>query len=323
MKLSILIAAYNVEKFIEKCVTSCYDEKLAHLYEILVVNDGSTDKTKIILDTLVQKIENLKIINKSNNGLGSTRNLGLDQAKGEYVWMIDGDDYIDTTLLNNLIKQLYFSLDIVMFNYYIVNSKYEVMSKGYKSSPFNLVINGSNFYLNNYEKSYIIQFVIRLKILNDNNIRFYDKINMQDSEILPKIMYYVNKIKFCNLLIYYYVQHKNSFTNSNNAQKRINYFESIITVKSSLNSFAKEIQINDPILYQGIQKKIISLHEVVFNHLVFFNYSNSTFKHVINLLKQHNFYPLKFNPVGKLKWVKIALNIHPLLAKKIISLIRK
>ena len=324
MKLSILIAAYNVEKFITQCIDSCHDEELVSFYEIVVVNDGSTDETKKILDSFEYKFKNIKVINKLNEGLGAARNTGLDYALGEYVWMIDGDDFLEPNAISKILLNINeHSYDVFAFNYNIIKSGLVYNKYQNTSNKISKPISGSNYYSLHYQNSYTWQYIFKKEIFDNFQIRFMKRINMQDSEIFPRIMYHAKEVIYLDFTVYNYVQHENSFTNTQNAQKRINYFESIITVKSSLDSFAKEIQINDPILYQGIQKKIISLHEVVFNHLVFFDYSNSTFKYVINLLKQHNFYPLKYKPVGKLKWVKIALNIHPLLAKKLINLMRK
>lgn len=324
MKLSIVIAAYNVELFIEKCIKSCYDERYIRQYEIIIINDGSTDTTALVAQKLINQIPNLKIINKTNEGLGAARNSGIKEASAEYIWMIDGDDFLKYNSLKTIISILSSQeYDCYAFNYNIVNANYDLISIKYPSEYIKKVLSGSSYYDQYFQNSYTWQYVFRRELFTNNQLKFQERINMQDTEILPKIMYHTKSVRYIDKVQYNYVQQENSFTNTKNAQKRINYFESIITVKSSLESFAKEIQFKDPVLYQGIQKKIISLHEVVFNHLVFFDYSNTTFKHIINLLKLYNFYPLKYNPIGKLKWVKIGLNIDPQLAKKIINLIRK
>ena len=323
MKLSILIAAYNVETFITKCIDSCYDEELVSFYEIVVVNDGSTDETKKILDSFEYKFKNLKVINKFNEGLGAARNTGLDHALGEYVWMIDGDDFLEPNVISKILLNINeHSYDVFAFNYNIIKSDLVYNKYQNTSNRISKPISGSNYYSLHYQNSYTWQYIFKKEIFDNFQIRFMERINMQDSEIFPRIMYHAKEVIYFDFTVYNYVQHENSFTNTQNAQKRINYFESIIEVKKSLTNFAIEIQIKDPILYQGIQKKIISLHKVVFNHLVFFNYSNSTFKHVINLLKQHNFYPLKFNPVGKLKWVKIGFNFLPYVTLILIKILK-
>jgi glycosyltransferase involved in cell wall biosynthesis len=326
MKISILIAAYNVEEFIEKCIISCCNQDLdTNLFEIIVVNDGSTDSTLSILNNLKKSITNLVVINQVNSGLGAARNTALLNAKGKYIWFIDGDDYIKENIFNEIINEIEeHELNILVLDYAIVNQYHEIIkTNANELKNFNEICSGSEFYSSNFEKSYTVLFIFENKLFELNNLFFKERINMQDSEILPKILLHTNRISFLKSVVYYYVQHENSFTNSTNGKKRYVYFKSIVEVKKSLEIFSLEIEHKDPLLFEGVQKKIKSLHEVVFNHLVFFDYSNKTFKFIINLLKRHNFYPLKYEPVGKLKWVKFGLNTHPLLAKKIINLIRK
>jgi glycosyltransferase involved in cell wall biosynthesis len=119
VKLSIIIAAYNVEKFIEKCIYSCVHQNFdKSLYEIVVVNDGSKDNTTKILNKLETKIENLHTIYQENSGLGASRNIGLKNALGDYVWFIDGDDYIENNCLEAMLKLLTEEQsDVLVLNY--------------------------------------------------------------------------------------------------------------------------------------------------------------------------------------------------------------
>ncbi len=126
MKLSILIAAYNVEKFIKKCILSCASQNLeVTTYEIIVVNDGSTDGTLNLLENLKKEITNLVVINQNNSGLGAARNTALKHAKGEYVWFIDGDDYIAKNSLTEILSAIALNkLEVLVLNYEVVNDNF-------------------------------------------------------------------------------------------------------------------------------------------------------------------------------------------------------
>ena len=87
-KLSIIIPAYNAENYIEKCLNSIEDKDSI---EIIVINDGSTDKTMEILN----KYKNIKIINNTNHGVSYSRNSGLKVASGKYIMFVDSDDYLN------------------------------------------------------------------------------------------------------------------------------------------------------------------------------------------------------------------------------------
>lgn len=321
-KLSILIAAYNVEQFIERCVLSCYNEKLSSSYEIIVVNDGSTDDTAEIIETLKNKVPNLKLVSKSNSGLGAARNTGLQHALGKYAWMIDGDDFLTEDAVKTVLSNLSSGLDVYAYNFNITDEAGNVIKIQYTDVFPEHIITGSEYYALNYESSYTPQFIFKKSLFDDNNIWFQERINMQDSEILPRLLYHVNKIVYNASAVYNYVQHETSFTNTKNPSKRLQYFKSIMTVNASLEDFKKEISLTDARLAKTIEKKQEALHRVVFYHVAFFPHSSSNFKVILSLLKEHNFYPLQASLTGKLKLLKLSLNIHPSLTKRLIDNLR-
>lgn len=129
-------------------------------------------------------------------------------------------------------------------------------------------------------------YLFKKEIFTKHNIQFKERINMQDSEILPKLLAHTNCLYFLNKACYNYVQHKSSFTNSNNSAKRLFYFQSIIEVKNSLNQFSTSLNQTNATLKKGIALKIDTLQEVVFNHLLFFNYNRSTIKQIVHESKK-------------------------------------
>jgi glycosyltransferase involved in cell wall biosynthesis len=101
-KASVIIAAYNVEKTIEKAIASVTNQTLSNI-EIIIVNDGSTDNTSYKLESLTKTDERILIITQNNMGPGAARNAGLRVARGEYIHFMDGDDYIDLDFLETLV----------------------------------------------------------------------------------------------------------------------------------------------------------------------------------------------------------------------------
>lgn len=326
MKISIVIAAYNVEKFIEKCIYSCVRQKLdKSLYEIVVVNDGSKDDTPKILNKLEEQIENLHIFHQENSGLGASRNKGLLNCKGEFVWFIDGDDYIEENVLQEIVGKLdQKSLDVLVLNYAVVNDSYKIISS--QSNQFvNVtgVTSGAAYFRYNSLKSYSWLFVVKRSLYLENKLKFKERINMQDAEIHPKILFYAKQLSFFDKDCYYYVQHSKSYTNSENGEVRYNYFKSIIEVTNSLKHFmAGEASENDN-MTKGIQLKLEAIDNIVFSQLAFFNFDKYWLKKIIKLLKESDLYPLKFKSKGKMKLIKIGLNNYPFFTKDIIRLIKK
>ncbi len=102
-KISVIIPVYNVEKYLDKCVQSVINQTYKSL-EIILVDDGSTDKSGVLCDEYAKKDERIKVIHKSNGGLSSARNKGLDIASGEYIFFLDSDDFLSLTALEKMVK---------------------------------------------------------------------------------------------------------------------------------------------------------------------------------------------------------------------------
>ena len=101
--LSIIVPAFNIEKYISRCMESILKQTYKNI-EIIVVNDGSIDKTGDIIDEYCDRYDNIKVIHKKNEGVSIARNKALDICKGDYIGFIDGDDTVDTNMFEILIK---------------------------------------------------------------------------------------------------------------------------------------------------------------------------------------------------------------------------
>lgn len=132
MKLSIIVPMYNVEQYIQQCLDSLVMQTLRD-FEILVVNDGSTDHGSEIVDKMVEKYPNLiKQLHKENGGLSDARNYAIPFAKGEYIAFLDSDDYVDTTLYEKLVLKMDKGYDVVVTNieYFYENGSPSWIMKG-------------------------------------------------------------------------------------------------------------------------------------------------------------------------------------------------
>lgn len=103
--ISIIVPAYNVESFIEKCIESVLKQTY-YYWELIIVNDGSTDKTAQICDEYAVKDERILVVHKPNGGLVSARNAGYEATKGEWIMYLDGDDWLEENTCNELVKSI-------------------------------------------------------------------------------------------------------------------------------------------------------------------------------------------------------------------------
>ncbi|OUQ04807.1 hypothetical protein B5E91_09000 [Thomasclavelia spiroformis] len=103
MRLSIIVPMFNSEKYISKCIESIINQKFID-FELILVNDGSEDRTLEICEMYKKNDNRIKIINKENGGVSSARNIGIKYAKGDYIGFVDSDDYIDELMYEKLIS---------------------------------------------------------------------------------------------------------------------------------------------------------------------------------------------------------------------------
>ena len=101
--VSVIIPVYNLEKYLKQCLESVVSQTLKDI-EILCVNDGSTDSSLEILEEYASRDTRIRIINQENHGAGNARNTGLNIAAGEYLYFLDGDDYIENKTLELLVE---------------------------------------------------------------------------------------------------------------------------------------------------------------------------------------------------------------------------
>ena len=106
VKLSVVIPVYNVEKYIEKCLGSLCGLEIAN--EIIVINDGSSDNSLEIIKKFKNEHENenIIIINQENKGISKTRNVGLRESKGEFIFFLDSDDWVETESFKKMLKKI-------------------------------------------------------------------------------------------------------------------------------------------------------------------------------------------------------------------------
>ena len=119
MKFSILVPVYNVEKYLEQCVESLLSQTYKDAYEIILVNDGSTDSSGAICDRYAKKYpDKMRVVHKENQGLISARDEGIAQARGEYCVFVDSDDFVEKNLLETVAEEIAKSKpDMVIYSF--------------------------------------------------------------------------------------------------------------------------------------------------------------------------------------------------------------
>ena len=171
-KLSVLVPVYNVEKYLGECLASLASQTLKDI-EIICVNDGSTDNSPKIIQRYAKKHKNFIVINKPNSGYGDSMNQGLERASGEYIGIVESDDFIESNAFEELYKLAKkTSADIVKANFFYHNASGDKLHKVIKSqeldTPTSLADNSDIL----IEEPGIWSAIYRRDFLNANKIRF-------------------------------------------------------------------------------------------------------------------------------------------------------
>ena len=199
--LSIIIPVYNSEKYLKECLDSIFNNKTKYKYEVICINDGSTDKSLEILEKYKKNHKNLIIINQDNSGAASARNKGLDNAVGKYIAFIDSDDYIANNYIEKLlgiaIKQ---DTDIVKCGYYRTFDKKQ-------DKIYGLQLKCNEGLKNNILKieGFLWMCVIKRELLFD--IRLPEGYWYEDMIVRSLILHKCKKFIGIKDCLYYYRQH--------------------------------------------------------------------------------------------------------------------
>ena len=249
VKISIIVPAYNSEKYIIRCIKSIINQTLKEI-EIIIVNDGSIDRTKEYIKNLALKDDRIIVINKINGGLSSARNTGLDIAKGEYIQHLDGYDWIEPKACEEVYQYASENnVDIVVCDYYRDDDKggvkYIMDLKSEKS------ISSNEDYLRYFFQRKTTPAVWNKLIKKElyKNIRHPEGIFQgEDVAVMPRLVLRAKKIKKLNKAFVHYIVNPNSITNYETTKKMHQLFEAYDGIESFLKKNGKYKKFKDDLM---------------------------------------------------------------------------
>ena len=253
-KISVIVPIYNGEKYISKCLNSLWNQTYQNM-EIILVNDGSTDKTKQkILKEIKNKQNVIYLENKTNQGTSKSRNIALKKASGIYIGYIDSDDYIDKnyyeSLMDSILKE---KKDIAVCGIDIIEND-ESTKK---------ICGGSKLidFINNGLAASPCNKLIKKEILE--KYPFLEGTRNEDVGVIFPVLINHQNICYNEKVFYHYIQHSSSFQNQTFNEKRFDIFENIelafsrIEDKKQLEKYKDLILFHQliPLLFYGISKE--------------------------------------------------------------------
>ena len=254
--LSVIIPVYNVEKTLERCVTSVINQTYTNL-EIILVNDGSTDNSLQICEKLKYKDSRIKVINKKNGGLSSARNAGLDIMTGQYVAFLDSDDYINESMYKDLfscidkygVDTALCSTQRVLSNGTLIpileTKKNRLFGNDEIIKDFLLGMFYNRDKISNKEYQYemaVWRAIYMADIIRENNIHFVSEREIVSEDILFDLDYfrYSKKIYYLNKYYHYYCDNSSSLT----AQYKDDTIKRLFSLYNTIKNKLETLNIN-------------------------------------------------------------------------------
>lgn len=260
--ISVIVPVYKVEKYLDHCVQSIVNQTYKDL-EIILVDDGSPDRCPAMCDEWARKDARIKVIHKENGGVSSARNVGLDNASGEYIGFVDSDDYLEPRMYESLFHDLSVNnSDISVCSSFLVTENAEVKT----DRTF------ENQVLTQEEAVKLISYRMNNSLWNKlfkksviDGCRFDEGHTFgEDHLILLHILKNVHRVSFISDSLYYYVQRSNSTTGSRFSERSFDQ----VYMKDSLYDFAKE---NYPYVSEYYRKLCFTARENMCRKIILSN----------------------------------------------------
>lgn len=235
MKLSIIVPVYNTEAYVAKCLDSLIEPDLGG-YEIIAVNDGSTDSSGEVVRRYGERYPDLvKVVDTPNGGLSHARNVGIEASEADYLLFIDSDDYVSDRAVCEILQVLEQDMDIAVFDFVHVNESGEV------TTAFDGSGRTEAFTLEEYPEFLFcphnaVNKIWKRSLFTEHGIRFAEGLWYEDLATSPKLYPLAQRILPVHQAWYRYLQRQGSITNNRSTARN----DEMITVAKLVIDWYRE-----------------------------------------------------------------------------------
>lgn len=219
-KISVIVPIYNIEQYLERMLNSLLNQSFSNL-EIILIDDGSTDSSCKICDEYKEKDNRIKVIHQKNSGVSCARNKGLSIATGDYIGFVDSDDVIDKDMFKRLYDNIKkYDCEISICGFVTFNN-----IPSFEYSDKIIIFDKEKALKDIISDGDITGFLWNKLFKKDlfNGIEFPNGKIYEDMYVMPKLIEKANKICFDNSKLYGYFIRSNSYVNTYNEKKNVNY----------------------------------------------------------------------------------------------------
>jgi len=277
LKLSIIIPAYNVEKYIGRCLDSIFSQGMVRdEFEVIVVDDGSSDGAAEVASRY-----DVRLIRQVNRGVSAARNVGIEASRGEYLWFVDGDDYLGKDCMVKFVdKAIEMNVDVLCFDARIIEVSGKNRVSGYAINRY-VITSGTDAIRNGFEVDSVCSSLWKRRIIVDKKVRFKEDIRFsEDSLFAFSVIIQAESICYLAEVGYNYEQRLNSASNETAKNSRVERMMADVKVIVEMRKYGEVgVEYSDKVLFGLV-------------YAMFCN-RNKINEEVLDELKRVGLYPLK------------------------------
>ena len=270
--LSIIVPVYNVESYLDRCIQSIFKQGLPQdEFEIIVIDDGSTDKSYVIAQQLQKKHTEIKLYKKNNGGLSDARNMGLKYAMGQYIMFLDSDDYLLENTLIEIVKRAK-SEDVELCEFLM--REYD-KNGNYKTTliqPFNenRIYTGVEAVTGNVTIASVCTILYKKSFLDKYNLKFTLGLTHEDVDFNIRVYAYAKKIIFTRIVSYVYCWNRDSLNRSSEIEFIKRSILDDLKIAANLRNYGQRL--SEPL--KGIYKR--KSNSIIVSQIINSFFRNST-----------------------------------------------
>ncbi len=273
---SIIIPVYNSEKYILDCVVSVQNQTYSNL-DIILVDDGSTDSSRSIIEKLILNDNRMRYFYKSNGGVSSARNYGLNKARGEYISFIDSDDFISENYVESIMELIDNNIDMIALGHLRYNEisktsvvvKHNFTNKTYTSNELKqIIIDDGRF--NGFTVASACAVCFRMSILRENNILFDETVKYNEDGLFTSeyVLHCNNNIIINYSKAYYFYRFNNSSATQQIVENDVEYITSMDNIIKRLSIYIHDSNnISVQISYRKGTKALTKIISMIRNNI--------------------------------------------------------
>ena len=247
MKLSIILPVYNTAAFLRQNLDSILSQVKDDAVELIIVNDGSTDDSAVILDEYAAKYSEIQLYHRSNQGVYPVRNFALSKANGDYLWMLDSDDYLLDGALARIFSEISVAKTVDIFNLgYQIEYKDKTVHQDHAQSE-TPICSGVEYLEQNFGSFFLWRNVYRRSFLEEHHLKFEAKVfSLEDTLFNIRTYSLAKTVKVIKTPYYFYRYNNTSISKKPSLEKIKRRADSSMYVHQQLKTDIEAIPKNSP-----------------------------------------------------------------------------